>query len=69
MSLSVPPPAMSPEEFGRALAAFGLDEPGKYSAAARMLGCTPRAVRFWRHGQRRIPGPVVVLLQVLQSIG
>jgi DNA-binding transcriptional regulator YiaG len=59
-------PSMTPAEFNAALARLGLNKDG--SAAARVLGCTPRAVRFWRQGQRKVPGPVVVLLQVLQSM-
>lgn len=64
----VPTPTMSAEEFGAALARLGVDGEGRWSSAARMLGCTPRAVRYWRTGQRRVPGPVVILLGVLQAM-
>lgn len=59
-------PSLSPQEFAAALQGLGL---GSDRAAARTLGCTPRAIRHWRGGDRRVQGPVVVLLQVLLALG
>lgn len=59
-------PALTVAEFEAALQRLGLD--GSPADAGRVLGCTPRAIRHWRQGDRRIRGPVVVLIQVLLSM-
>lgn len=58
-------PTLTPAGFESALDALGLKSD---RLAARVLGCTPRAIRHWRTGARKIQGPVVVLLQVLQAM-
>lgn len=50
---------MTPAAFRTALDRLGLTQ----SEAARRLGVDPRTVRRWIAGDRKIPGPVAVLLR------
>ena len=50
---------MTPKQFRAALKRLGMNQ----TKAARHLGVTPRAVRFWVAGDRSIPEPVVILLR------
>jgi len=50
---------MTPKHFRAALKRLGMNQ----TNAAKRLGVTPRAVRFWVAGDRSIPEPVVILLR------
>jgi len=50
---------MTPKQFRTALKRLGLNQ----TQAAKRLGVTPRAVRFWVSGDRSIPEPVAILLR------
>ena len=54
---------MTPEQFRAALADLGLSQVG----FARLARVDPRTVRKWAAGDSRIPGPVVVLIELLQA--
>ena len=54
---------MTPVDFRAALADLGLTQVG----FARVARVDPRTVRKWVAGDRPIPGPVVVLLEMLRS--
>lgn len=57
---------MTPAAFDAALVRLGIaDRP---ELAAALLNVTPRCVRRWRRGERRIAGPVVVLLEMLVAL-
>ena len=50
---------MTPKQFRAALRRLRVNQ----TEAAQRLGVTPRAVRFWIAGERRIPEPVRILLR------
>ncbi len=50
---------MTPKQLRDALRRLELNQ----VAAARRLGVSARAVRYWVAGERRIPEPVVLLLR------
>jgi len=50
---------MAPKQFRAALKRLRLNQ----TEAAKRLGVTPRAVRFWIAGDRAIPEPVAILLR------
>ena len=56
---------MKPAELRAALAALGLSQVG----FARTVRVDPRTVRRWVAGDAVIPGPVVVLIELLQAQG
>jgi len=51
--------AMTAKQLRTALKRLGLNQ----LEAARRLGVTGRAVRFWVAGERRIPEPVAILIR------
>lgn len=51
---------MTAKQFRAALKRLGLNQ----TVAARRLGVTARAVRFWVAGDRKVPEPVVILLKM-----
>lgn len=61
-----PARTLTPAAFDAALKRLGLAD--KPELAAVTLNVTPRCVRRWRRGERRIGGPVVILLEVLTSL-
>ena len=54
-----PSMAMTAKQLRAVLKSLGLSQ----LEAARRLGVTGRAVRFWVAGERRIPEPVAILLR------
>ena len=50
---------MTAKQFRTALRRLGLNQ----TEAAKRLGVTPRAVRFWIAADRKIPEPVAILLR------
>jgi DNA-binding transcriptional regulator YiaG len=54
---------VSPADLRAALAGLGLSQVG----FARIARVDPRTVRKWVAGDRAIPGPVVVLIELLQA--
>ena len=54
---------MTPAELRTALPALGLTQVG----FARLARVDPRTVRKWAAGDSRIPGPVVVLIELLKA--
>jgi len=54
---------MTPAELRAALADLGLSQVG----FARVARVDPRTVRKWVAGERSIPGPIVVLIELLRA--
>ena len=54
---------MTPEQFRAALAGLGYTQ----ICFARLARVDPRTVRKWAAGDSRIPGPVVVLIELLKA--
>ena len=50
---------MTPEEFRAARAALGLS----VERLAAALQVTPRTIRRWQNGARRVPGPAAVAIE------
>ena len=58
-------PTLTPDEFLQARRTLGLYQ----AALARALGVIVRTIGRWEHGDRRVPGPAVLLLRrILESI-
>ena len=54
---------MTATEFNHRLQHLGYSQTG----FAEQIGVNPRTVRKWALGETRIPGPVIVLLNLLMS--
>ena len=54
---------MTPTEIRETIERLGLNQ----VQAANVLGVTPRCVRFWLSGQRKIPKYLGVVLPVLEA--
>lgn len=55
---------MTADELKTARASLGLSAP----VFARYIGVTARAVNLWEAGEREMPGPLVVLLDLVLNV-
>lgn len=55
---------MTPLEFRSALTRLNY----RQCDLARLLDVTPRAVNMWARGDRKVPGPVVAWLRLVESL-
>lgn len=55
---------MNPKDFKRSREALGFTQ----ETLAATLRSDPRSVRRWEGGERKVPGPVSVLMELLVSI-